>query len=86
MDVHPPLAKLMLTFAGYISGLDPSFGFKQIGLDYVEPNVPYVTMRSLPALLGALVPPIAYLTLRVSKVNTGIALLTSVLIIFGKSS
>ena len=31
MDVHPPLAKLLLTLAAYLSGFDGNFDFQQIG-------------------------------------------------------
>ncbi|KAJ5358003.1 CAZyme family GT39 [Penicillium brevicompactum] len=58
MDVHPPLAKLLLTLAGWLAGFDGNFDFKDIGKDYLEPGVPYVAMRMLPAILGVLtVPP-----------------------------
>lgn len=32
MDVHPPLAKMLIALTGWIFGLDPSFMFKEIGL------------------------------------------------------
>ncbi|CAG8575565.1 2993_t:CDS:2 [Racocetra fulgida] len=31
MDVHPPLAKLLITFAGVLGGFDGNFEFKEIG-------------------------------------------------------
>lgn len=30
MDVHPPLAKLLITAAAYLSGFDGKFDFKEI--------------------------------------------------------
>ncbi|KAG0069122.1 hypothetical protein BGZ92_004755, partial [Podila epicladia] len=32
MDVHPPLAKMLIALTGWIFGLNPSFMFKEIGL------------------------------------------------------
>jgi dolichyl-phosphate-mannose-protein mannosyltransferase len=31
VDVHPPLAKLLLTFAAFVGGFDGNFDFKDIG-------------------------------------------------------
>jgi dolichyl-phosphate-mannose-protein mannosyltransferase len=64
MDVHPPLAKLLLTLAGWLAGFDGEFDFKDIGKDYLEPGVPYVAMRMLPAICGILLVPTMFLTLK----------------------
>src|SRR6201999_2205610 len=64
MDVHPPLAKLLITLAGWLAGFDGNFDFKDIGKDYLEPNVPYVAMRMFPAICGVLTIPTIYLTLK----------------------
>src|SRR6201999_2249732 len=66
MDVHPPLAKLLITLAGWLAGFDGEFDFKEIGKDYLEPGVPYVAMRMLPALMGIAVVPFSFLTLKAS--------------------
>ncbi|KAL7322985.1 hypothetical protein PS15p_210952 [Mucor circinelloides] len=63
MDVHPPLAKMLIALVGKLAGLD-GFDFKDIGKDYLEENVPYVIMRVFCGLTGLLVVPIAYLTVR----------------------
>lgn len=66
MDVHPPLAKMMFAVAGYLGGYNGEFEFKTIGLDYLASNVPYVTMRMLPAALGVCTVLLSYGTLRAS--------------------
>ena len=83
MDVHPPLAKLLLTLAGWLAGFKGDFDFKEIGKDYVEPKVPYVAMRLLPAICGILAVPTIFLTLRAYGCRTTTAALGAGLIIFG---
>ena len=84
MDVHPPLAKLLLTLAGWLAGFDGEFDFKDIGKDYVEPGVPYVAMRLLPAFMGVMTVPILFLTLKAAGCRTMTATLGAGLIIFGE--
>jgi dolichyl-phosphate-mannose-protein mannosyltransferase len=83
MDVHPPLAKLLITLAGWIAGFDGDFDFKDIGKDYLEPGVPYVAMRLLPALCGVLTIPTIFLTLKAAGCRTATAALGATLLIFG---
>ncbi|KFZ06161.1 hypothetical protein V501_07659 [Pseudogymnoascus sp. VKM F-4519 (FW-2642)] len=82
MDVHPPLAKLLLTLAGFMAGFDGNFDFKEIGKDYIEPGVPYVAMRMLPAICGILLVPTMFLTLKAAGCRTMTAGLGAGLIIF----
>ena len=82
MDVHPPLAKLLLTLAGWLAGFDGDFDFKDIGKDYVEPGVPYVAMRLLPALMGVMTVPTIFLTLKATGCRTMTAALGAGMIIF----
>lgn len=82
MDVHPPLAKLLITLAGWLGGFDGNFDFKDIGKDYLEPKVPYVTMRMLPAILGILTIPTMFLTLKAAGCRTTTAALGAGLVIF----
>ena len=48
MDVHPPLAKMLIALCGWLAGFNGDFDFKDIGKDYLEPGVPYVAMRMFP--------------------------------------
>ncbi|TKX20139.1 dolichyl-phosphate-mannose--protein mannosyltransferase [Elsinoe australis] len=82
MDVHPPLAKLLITLAGWLAGFDGNFDFKDIGKDYLEPGVPYVAMRLLPAICGILTVPIIFLTLKATGCRTTTAALGAGLVIF----
>lgn len=82
MDVHPPLAKLLLTLAGWLAGFDGEFDFKDIGKDYIEPGVPYVAMRLLPALCGVAVIPTMFLTLKAAGCKTFTAALGGLLVVF----
>ncbi|CAO3666880.1 unnamed protein product [Rhizopus stolonifer] len=63
MDVHPPLAKMMIALVGKIAGLE-DFDFKEIGKDYIVDQVPYIPMRVFCGFTGLLVVPMAYLTVR----------------------
>lgn len=83
MDVHPPLAKLLLTLAGYLAGFDGEFDFKDIGKDYLEPGVPYVAMRLLPAIMGVMTVPMIFLTLKATGCRTMTATLGAGMVIFG---
>ncbi|KAI1495817.1 dolichyl-phosphate-mannose-protein mannosyltransferase 1 [Biscogniauxia marginata] len=82
MDVHPPLAKLLITLFGWLAGFNGDFDFKEIGKDYLEPGVPYVAMRLFPAICGILLVPTMFLALKASGCRTATAALGSSLIIF----
>jgi dolichyl-phosphate-mannose-protein mannosyltransferase len=94
MDVHPPLAKILIALTGWLAGFKGDFDFKEIGKyfsnlsqctdyrDYISAGVPYVAMRLLPAILGILVVPIIFLTLRSSGCTQTTALLGAILITF----
>lgn len=83
MDVHPPLAKLLITLFGFLAGFDGSFDFKDIGKDYLEPGVPYVAMRLFPAICGILLAPTMFLTLKAAGCRTVTSVMGAGLIIFG---
>jgi len=80
VDVHPPLAKLLITLAAFVFGYDGQFDFKDIGKIYE--HVPYVAMRMVPATLGIATVPLAYLTLRALDCRATTALLASLFITF----
>lgn len=86
MDVHPPLAKLLITLAGWLAGFDGNFDFKDIGKDYLEPGVPYVAMRILPAVLGVLTVPLMFFTLKSTGCQTSSAVMGATALIFGITS
>ncbi|KAG0279176.1 hypothetical protein BGZ96_002031 [Linnemannia gamsii] len=85
MDVHPPLAKMLIAFTGWIFGLDPSFEFKEIGLDYLMPKVPYVAMRMMCGLMGVAVVPMAFYTIKNSGHSLHASILAAVLVLFENS-
>ena len=83
MDVHPPLAKLLITLMAWTFGFKGgSFDFKEIGREYGPDGVPYIAMRMLPATLGLLLIPLAYLTLRALQTRPATALLGALFIMF----
>ncbi|WFD20093.1 dolichyl-phosphate-mannose--protein mannosyltransferase [Malassezia caprae] len=86
MDVHPPLAKLMITLAAWLHGFHGNFDFGEIGTEYLTTEgkeaVPYVAMRAVGAWFGTLTVPLAYLTLRGLRMRPASALLSSLLVLF----
>ncbi|KAF5386295.1 hypothetical protein D9757_008600 [Collybiopsis confluens] len=80
VDVHPPLAKLLITLAAFLFGYDGHFDFKDIGKVYE--HVPYVAMRMVPALLGVATVPLAHLTLRALDCRATTSLLAALFITF----
>lgn len=57
-DIHPPLGKLILSGAGYLSGFKPGFSFADIGS--VFPDKQYMALRFLPSLAGSFLPLVIY--------------------------
>ena len=86
MDVHPPLAKLMITLAAWLHGFHGDFDFGEIGTEYLTTKgkeaVPYVAMRSVGAWFGTCTVPLAYLTLRGLRMRPASALLGALLVLF----
>ncbi|KAJ2009549.1 Dolichyl-phosphate-mannose--protein mannosyltransferase 1 [Coemansia thaxteri] len=81
-DLHPPLAKMMFAAAGRLAGYDGVFDFQAIGLDYAAAGVPYVAMRLLPALLGAITVPATFVTARACGYRIDTAALAALLVCF----
>ena len=83
-DVHPPFAKLLLAFAGWLAGFDGKFEFENIGDKYVDAGVPYIKMRALPALLGSLQIPLVYAIMRETGHAPTIAAFSALLLLLDK--
>ncbi|KAL4969272.1 dolichyl-phosphate-mannose-protein mannosyltransferase [Aspergillus stella-maris] len=81
-DVHPPFAKLLLAFTGWLVGYDGHFLFENIGESYIENKVPYVALRAMPAALGALTIPVIFLIMWESGYSLPACVLASGLILF----
>ncbi|RLV87608.1 Dolichyl-phosphate-mannose--protein mannosyltransferase 1 [Meyerozyma sp. JA9] len=79
MDVHPPLAKMLLAAVSSMAGYDGEFLFKNIG-DTFEGNTPYYYMRLFPAVLGVFTVLLCYLTLRHSGCRPLVCLATASLL------
>ncbi|KAJ3167910.1 hypothetical protein HDU88_001857 [Geranomyces variabilis] len=82
MDVHPPLGKMMIAASGYLAGFDGTFDFKEIGKDYIAARVPYISMRLLPGILGCLIVPMSYLTMRNLRASTASSVMTALMVAF----
>ncbi|CAO1637567.1 unnamed protein product [Parajaminaea phylloscopi] len=80
-DVHPPFAKLLNAFAGWLAGFKADFDFDNIGDAYGPRGVPYVKMRSLPALMGSVQPPLIYMIMRETGHARLIGVLSAVLLL-----
>lgn len=60
-DIHPPLGKLVLAYAGYLLGYrpDPTFIIEKIGNEY-PPSINYVALRSVSAFFSVCCIPMMY--------------------------
>ncbi|XP_074886193.1 protein O-mannosyl-transferase 2 isoform X1 [Buteo buteo] len=79
-DVHPPLGKMLIGLAGYLSGYDGTFPFQKPGDRYEQHN--YMGMRGFCAFLGSCLVPFAYLTVLELSKSLPAALLTACILIF----
>ncbi|XP_047394395.1 protein O-mannosyl-transferase 2 isoform X1 [Sciurus carolinensis] len=79
-DVHPPLGKMLIGLAGYLSGYDGTFLFQKPGDKYEHHR--YMGMRGFCAFLGSWLIPFAYLTVLDLSKSFPAALLTAALLTF----
>ncbi|XP_038054407.1 protein O-mannosyl-transferase 1-like [Patiria miniata] len=80
-DIHPPLGKLLLAGAGYLTDTNASFPFDRIGDDY-PCDFPIWHLRFLPALCGSLLVPLVYLIMAEVGYSHWTALLAASLVLF----
>lgn len=79
-DVHPPLGKMLIGMAGYMTGYDGTFPFVKPGDKYGHHN--YWGMRGFCAVLGSFLPVFSYLTVLQLSHSSTAALITATLLIF----
>lgn len=81
-DLHPPFAKLLIAFAGWLVGYDGLFKFDTIGESYTSNNVPYIAYRSLLALQGTVTIPVMFLTMKTLNFSVLACVLSSFIVLF----
>lgn len=79
-DLHPPFAKLLIAFAGWLVGYDGAFKFDNIGDNYITNNAPYIAYRSLLAIQGTAVVPIMFLTMKTLNFSVVACVLSSAIV------
>ncbi|XP_029139304.1 protein O-mannosyl-transferase 2 [Protobothrops mucrosquamatus] len=79
-DVHPPLGKMLIGLAGYLSGYDGTFPFQKPGDKYEQHN--YIGMRAFCAFLGSCLIPFCYLTVLELSRSLPAAIITATILIF----
>ncbi|CAN6605821.1 dolichyl-phosphate-mannose--protein mannosyltransferase 4 [Trichomonascus vanleenenianus] len=81
-DLHPPFAKMLIAFVGYLVNYNGAFKFDSIGDSYIDNNVPYIAYRSLSAVLGSITVPIVFKTLQESGYSVWACSLGASLVLF----
>ncbi|EEB06450.1 O-mannosyltransferase Ogm4 [Schizosaccharomyces japonicus yFS275] len=81
-DLHPPFAKLMLALVAKLAGYDGHFLFDNIGDSYTENHVPYVFIRSFPAFLSSMVPPLVFLIMKESGYDVIASFTAAAIVLF----
>lgn len=82
-DVHPPLAKLLIAFSGYIFGFKDPTGkyYFRHATEYPSLNS-YLPLRILPAFLGSLIPILGWFLVKGLKGSDKAAFLASIFLLF----
>lgn len=81
-DLHPPFAKLLIAFVGWLVGYNGKFKFDAIGDSYIENSVPYIAYRSLLAIQGTAVVPIMFMTMKTLGFGVAACLFSSIIVCF----
>jgi dolichyl-phosphate-mannose-protein mannosyltransferase len=83
-DVHPPLGKMLVGFGGLLAGYNGSFEFES-GHKY-PPEINYTAMRLFLAAFGALMVPVAFMTMIELGFSRRTASFAAVLVLCGISA
>ena len=67
----------------YISGYDGHYLFDKIGEPYLANNVPYVAIRSLPAIYGTLLVPLVFAILIKTNHRLSSSIVGASMVLFG---
>ncbi|HEX9722169.1 MAG TPA: phospholipid carrier-dependent glycosyltransferase [Candidatus Paceibacterota bacterium] len=78
-DIHPPLGKLLVALFSWIGGVSSGFSF-ELNAPYEDPS--FVALRFLPAFLGALLVPLAYLFVKELGFSRRAAFVAGFLVLF----
>lgn len=81
-DLHPPFAKLLIAFVGWLVGFDGKFKFENIGDSYIENSVPYIPLRALSAILGTLTVTLMFEILKECNYSVWTCILGSAIVAF----
>lgn len=84
-DLHPPLARLLVSLSGWLSGFKGDFNFHDIGVEYKRHGVPYVGMRTFSGVFGVATVPFSFLTVLALGGSRISALSAALLVLFENS-
>lgn len=84
-DLHPPLARLLVTLSGWLSGFKGDFNFHDIGVEYGRHGVPYVGMRVFSGVFGVATIPLAFVTMMALGASKLAAVAVALMVLFENS-